>query len=193
MSDGIYVFDTSGRCIWANDRGFELIGVADGELDKVVEGLRIRFGSFDDESPEWTESRVIGRGDDAGYFSLDKRSVNADSKHIAGSFLVISDNTEEQRRLRRELYNSTHDSLTGLFTKQHLYDCIRQALDKDHDTLYSVLFLDVKNFKIVNDIQLRFRRPCLKADSRVDICQYDRRLRLRQTCRRYLRSVYACR
>ena len=43
MSDGIFVFDPSGSCIWANTRGFEMIGIAGGEPEKAVEGLRIRL------------------------------------------------------------------------------------------------------------------------------------------------------
>ena len=43
MSDGIFVFDPSGSCIWANTRGFEMIGIAGGEPEKAVEGQRIRL------------------------------------------------------------------------------------------------------------------------------------------------------
>ena len=48
---------------------------------------------------------------------------------------------------------STHDSLTGLFNKAYLTDALTQhiSLAKRHNTELSVLFLDIDNFKDIND------------------------------------------
>lgn len=152
LSEALFVFDYAGNCIWANDEGAKLAHIENEEWDRVSESLTNIFGKPRDEDSDWTENKMIGYGSDARYYVIENHHVKADSKHLAGFFLIIRDNTEQQKKIQHELYNSTHDSLTGLFTKQYLYECIRKAVDSDRDTEYAVLFVDVKNFKIVNDI-----------------------------------------
>ena len=49
--------------------------------------------------------------------------------------------------------DSTHDDLTGLFNKAYMQDALSQhiALAKRHNTDLSILFLDIDNFKEIND------------------------------------------
>ena len=152
MPEGLYVYDATGKCIWANKTGMELIHLKEGELDEVSAGLVNKFGKRPYKKTNWSDTKMIGNGDKTAYYSLENYAVNEDSKHLAGSYLIIRDNTEEQHKINQEIYNSTHDSLTGLLTKQHLYECIRNVLSEDKQTDYVVLFIDVRNFKIVNDI-----------------------------------------
>ena len=152
MPEALFVFDPTNKCIWANKPGLQLTDVKTRSVEQVLAKLEQKFEGIDFNQSDWTETRVIGSGDEAMYYSLEKRTVTDEANHMAGSFLTIHDSTEEQRRIKRELYNSTHDALTGLYTKQHLYTCIRSRLDADQSTPYLVIFVDVKNFKIVNDV-----------------------------------------
>lgn len=152
LDDALFVYDPAGSCIWANEPGLRLTHADTEHLEKVAPALRSIFGEREFARDDWVETRTVGFGEHARYYIIETHSVSADSKHFAGSFVMIRDNTEEQQRIQRELYNSTHDSLTGLYTKQHLYDCIRRMVDDHPETTYEAVFVDVKNFKIVNDI-----------------------------------------
>ena len=152
MTEALFVYDSMGRCIWANETGLKLVKLNDTQLENVSSALINKFGRQKFTSADWTEDIVLGSGDSASYYTLENHAVNEDKKHLAGSYLVVRDNTEEKRRIKREIYNSTHDSLTQLFTKQYLFECIRKILNKNKDTAYTAIFIDVKNFKIVNDI-----------------------------------------
>ncbi|MBQ8966616.1 GGDEF and EAL domain-containing protein [Ruminococcus sp.] len=152
MSEALFVYDPTGRCIWANAEGQRLTGTDEKSFEKAEAALAEIFGTRGSLSEEWNENRVIGRGHEAKYYSLEHHVVNDSGEQISGSYLVVRDNTEEQRRIKREIYNSTHDSLTGLYTKQYLYESVRSMLENDPDTEYAAIFVDVKNFKIVNDI-----------------------------------------
>ena len=152
MPEALFVFDPTNKCIWANKPGLQLTDIRARGVEKALAKLEEKFEGIDFNSSDWTETRVLGSGDDSMYYTLEKHTVKDETNHLAGSFLTVRDNTEEQRRIKRELYDSTHDSLTGLYTKQHLYTCIRSRLDADHTTSYLVIFVDVKNFKIVNDV-----------------------------------------
>ena len=111
MKEAIYVFDPTNKCIWANEQGLKLTGVKDTELDRVLDRLSDIFAKPVVMNSDFAEKIVVGYGDDAEYYTVESHSVKADSKRIAGSFLVVHDNTEEQKRIKRELYNSIHDSL----------------------------------------------------------------------------------
>ena len=153
MPNAVFVYDPTGRCIWANSPGLKLVGETDrGRLENVDARLEKMLGAIRHDRENWTENRVIGSGDDASFYTLEKRVVNDQNKHLAGAYLIVRDETEEKRSIQRKLYESTHDRLTGLYTKQHLYDCIRETLDGRAGTDYMILFLNIKNFKVINDI-----------------------------------------
>lgn len=57
--------------------------------------------------------------------------------------------TDAERRLR---YQATHDELTNIFNRQHMTATIRESLQSDDDQSVSLLFLDLDDFKLVNDL-----------------------------------------
>lgn len=70
-----------------------------------------------------------------------------------GAVLVFRDVTSE-RKLTRELsWQSTHDSLTGLVNRREFERQVEQALleAKTNDREYTLCYLDLDRFKIVND------------------------------------------
>ena len=152
MSEALFIYDPTGKCIWANEKGLELTGASIKRLDDIPASLSKKFGEREYGIDAWSDNKVIVSDGSEKYYYIENRPVNDDKNNLGGSVLIIRDNTEEQLRLKRELYNSIHDSLTGLYTKQYLYECIRGMLDGAPDTDFVAVFVDVKNFKIVNDI-----------------------------------------
>ena len=152
MSEALFVYDATGRCIWANEKGMEMTATTAKTFDDVSEALTKKFGEREYSTEWWCTNKIIGSGEDQRFYYIENRPVSDEKDSLAGSVLTVRDNTEEQRRLKRELYNSTHDSLTGLYTKQYLYECVRNMLTSSPDTAFVAVFVDVKNFKIVNDI-----------------------------------------
>ena len=59
---------------------------------------------------------------------------------------------EKVIKRQREIYNVTHDKLTGLYTKEALFEKIKDTIAKHPDVDYWVAYFDIKDFKIVNDI-----------------------------------------
>jgi diguanylate cyclase (GGDEF)-like protein len=152
MPESLFFFDASGRCIWANPSGIALAELKDGNFAPAGEFLTGIFGDFEDKPDHWSEKYRIMEDDGFRHYVIEKHLVADKKQRIAGSFLSIRDNTEEQRNLQREIYNATHDNLTGLFTREYLYEQIRAMIDEHPEIAYQIVFVDVKNFKIVNDI-----------------------------------------
>ena len=146
-----FIFSPRGRCVWVNKAGCILTGVREETSEKAPEALEYLFG-LKLRKGNWTEQHMTGGGDSVKYFLFENRDVLNEKGKITGYYLKISDNTEEQLRIKKELYEASHDRLTGLYTKDQLYKIIKQNIEVHNDTDYMVMFINVRNFKIVNDI-----------------------------------------
>ena len=151
-SEALFFFDENGSCIWTNGPGRRLIGVAEDNYKEVKANLSFLFGDIDYDADEWFKDVTLGSGDETIYTHLAMRAItDADGKKN-GSYLSVRDNTEEQREIKLEMYNSTHDSLTDLYTKEYLYESIAKRLRIDSETHYMIGYIEVSNFKLINDV-----------------------------------------
>ncbi|MGH1487570.1 MAG: EAL domain-containing protein [Cellvibrionaceae bacterium] len=71
----------------------------------------------------------------------------------AGFLFVMRDISERQAALKRVVWQSTHDHLTGLVNRQEMESRLEKSLihakSKGHDSTF--MFVDLDQFKIVND------------------------------------------
>ncbi|MCR5328496.1 MAG: EAL domain-containing protein [Saccharofermentans sp.] len=153
MPDALFFFDKSGKCIWINEPARKLIGISGDNYEAVKDDLRFLFDDdIDFESSGWFKKVKLGTDDDAQYSYLAMRSVVDTRLKMSGNYLSVRDITEEQREMKREMYNATHDSLTGLYTKEYLYEQIAKKLEDDNMTDYMIGYIEISNFKVINDV-----------------------------------------
>ena len=152
MSEAIFFFDASMRCIWANSNGRKLLEVRSDNLEHVNQRLFAMFDDLGIGQDNWSSKQSVGSGKEARYFTIDKHIVTDAKNKKIGYFLSIQDNTEEILTHQQEIYEATHDKLTGLFTKEHLFNRIKNKVSSEKETSYSIAYLDIKDFKMVNDI-----------------------------------------
>ena len=162
MSDAIYFFDGNRNCVWVNEPGKLLLDLGGTNFDSVPSRLKNMFGDRDWISDDWSDRAVIDykniydkdpeHGSEKKYYYLEKHKVENDRGHRVGAFISIRDITEEQLALEKERYNATHDALTEMYTKEYLFQLFRKMLDENPDTDYYVVYGNINDFKIVNDI-----------------------------------------
>lgn len=150
-SEAIFIFTAGGRCVWTNKEGCYLVGVQENNCENAPELLEYLFDTKLHKG-NWNEQFITGGGDSIKYYELENRDVINENKQYIGYYLKVRDVTKEQLKLKREMYEATHDRLTGLYTKEYLFKMISDVLASRPLTDYLVLFLNIKNFKIVNDI-----------------------------------------
>lgn len=152
MPDAIFFFDNGGKCIWTNEPGRRLIGVSKDKYDDVKANLQFLFDDIDFENAGWEKKVIVGDGDDAQYLELSMRSAVDELGRLTGSYLTVHDYTDEQLAMQKEIYNSTHDSVTGLYTKEYLFEKIAKRLANDKTTDYMAGYIEVANYKMINDV-----------------------------------------
>lgn len=151
-SEALFFFGKDGKCVWINEPGRKLIGVSQNDYDSVNENLTFLFGDIDFKSTGWVKKITLGTGDEAMYTYLTMNSLVDEKGNITGSCLSVRDITEDQREMKREIYNSTHDSITGLYTREYLFEQIEKRLREDKDTHYMIGYMEISNLKVINDV-----------------------------------------
>ncbi|MBR1707216.1 MAG: EAL domain-containing protein [Clostridia bacterium] len=152
MTEALFFFDSASRCIWVNRPARQLIGIDEDQFDLVLPKLKKMFGDFSLQEDDWDRKQTVGSGEEQSFYAIKKQTVLDDHGKRAAAFLSIRNETAEQRAIQQEKYNATHDTLTGLYTREYLYEQIARRLKADPDTDYLVVFVDISDFKIVNDI-----------------------------------------
>lgn len=151
MTQSIMFFDSHGGCIWANDAAVAQMGIdrRNFELaDAKIEEMFPNLPTIND----WTQEYTKGEGEDFRYYILKKQAVRDARGRVTGSFLGIEDKTSEYQELAQQRYLARHDSLTGLYNRDYLYKRILERIDEHPQEGYYIGFLNVKNFKMVNDV-----------------------------------------
>ena len=148
LTDGLFFFDRDGKCVWADEHGMELIGGRPGDFGHYVNRINELFPNLEFEKSEWKCRRSLSEN----YYDLEKHTVYDNGKKVLGFVLSIRDETEDELALQKERYIANHDPLTGLYTKKHLFDKTRERIDANPDVTFYTAYLDINNFKFVNDI-----------------------------------------
>ena len=133
MPEAMFLYDPAGKCVWINRQSCELTGLNENDVESVNPTLTEMFGVLEYNNEELAFCKELCVNEERRYYTISKRVLYDDKSRISGTVIRIRDDTEEQLRIKRELYNATHDKLTGLYTREYLYECIRRKLDSDPD------------------------------------------------------------
>ena len=149
-----------GRVLYVNVAGAELIGVDDPA--SLVDRTTFAFVHPDDRdrmskrplhAADRQEYRILR--EDGGIIEVEAASVEIPYEGASAIQTVFRDMTARKRLQERLLYEAFHDSLTGLPNRALFRDRVEHALTRiardKQDSRATVLFLDLDNFKSVND------------------------------------------
>ncbi len=167
--EGIYGVDTTGRCTFANRAATKMLGFAREELlgTEVRPLLHVdRVSGEPVPAGDWAVLQVMQTGEgvrvedelmlrnDGTTFAAEYSSYPVvENDILIGAVVVFRDITEAREMEKRLSYQATHDALTGLVNRREFERRVTTALQEAHvdDTLHGLIFLDLDQFKIVND------------------------------------------
>ncbi|HHL3491390.1 TPA: EAL domain-containing protein [Legionella pneumophila] len=160
-ADGILVVDLKGNIEYCNQQFLKMWSIPPGFVDSHNDSETIQYVLNQLKNPENFINQINELYNNPNLESFDKLHFKdgkiferysqphwLDNK-IIGRVWSFRDVT-----LRTRLaYQANHDSLTGLPNRTALYDRLDHAINycKRLNTTLSVLFLDIDNFKLIND------------------------------------------
>jgi diguanylate cyclase (GGDEF)-like protein/PAS domain S-box-containing protein len=169
IGDGVVTTDAEARVQYLNPVASELTG---WKLDDAVgRSIDEIFRGFHEETCEPIENPVaiamrrnrpiksvrpallIRRDGNELYIESTASPIRDPVGSVSGGVLVFHDVSESRELNRRLSYAASHDILTELVNRREFETRLERALKsaKARETSYAVLYLDLDQFKIVND------------------------------------------
>ena len=146
MTESLFFYDANGKCIWMNNQAHKLVGIDSNDFDLATEKLVEKFGELPEEK-EFNETVNSGQDDTFESYVIAKHLVTDSKNHQVGSFLVIRDNTAEQKNLQTQSFKASHDALTQIYNREGFNLAFQQI---DLSKCFLLLF-DLDSFKEIND------------------------------------------
>ena len=169
IGDGVVTTDADSNVEYLNPVAEELTGwTVDDASGRPVEEI---FRGFHEETCEPLENPVgmairrnrsiksvrptllIRRDGNELYIESTASPIRNDKGDVSGGVLVFHDVSEARELNRRLSYHASHDILTGLVNRREFENALERALKsaKARETSYALCYLDLDQFKIIND------------------------------------------
>lgn len=152
MLDGILIFDYAGVFRDANKKAKELFKL-DGYSDQLIIREWIERHGINTRNPhkiEFVADTLPGAPvvavNSMPYYEPSSPDV------FSGSYVRIHDRTDEIKRNQEEIYNATHDGLTGLLNKDAFLDGSRKFLEDTAELNHLLICTNIWNFKLYNNL-----------------------------------------
>jgi diguanylate cyclase (GGDEF)-like protein/PAS domain S-box-containing protein len=155
--DALLITDAAGAMIYANAAFERLFGSHNGsaasyDLRRLFVNPTVATTMKDNVASLGTFSCEVEMNSAAGtaFPALVRASTIAHAASSQGGRLFIFTDVTEQEQLRRQAY---HDALTGLYSRRHLMDQLRQSMSlaRRHSHPLSLCICDLDKFKLIND------------------------------------------
>src|ERR1700733_4417603 len=144
IGDGVITTDAVSTIDYINPVAEQLTGWRlEDAMGRPVEEI---FRAFHEETCEPLENPLT--------VSIRRaRPIKAGNGKVGGGVLVFHDVSESRELNRRLSYHASHDLLTGLVNRREFENRLERALKsaKARETSYALCYLDIDQFKIVND------------------------------------------
>jgi DNA-formamidopyrimidine glycosylase len=195
IGDGVITCDAHGRVEYLNPVAEELTGWRlEDSLGRTIDEI---FRSFHEETCEPLENPLavavrrirsiksvrpmllIRKDGNELYIESTASPIRDGSGTVTGGVLVFHDVSESRELNRRLSYHASHDVLTGLVNRREFETRLERALKsaKARETSYALCYIDLDQFKIVNDAPW-LRVACALDDGRrlafVDVRKFGR-------------------
>jgi diguanylate cyclase (GGDEF)-like protein/PAS domain S-box-containing protein len=171
--EGLYGLDNEGRCTFVNEAALAMLGYARDELlGREMHSLIHHthadgsaypteacpvYDAFRKDQPAHGLVELLWRKDGssfpAEYSVRPLRETGPEAEHVNGAVIVFRDVSEAQALRHMLSYQATHDALTGLVNRQEFERRLERILieTRGDDEAYTLLYLDLDRFKVVND------------------------------------------
>ncbi len=165
IGEAVISVDADGRVDFINSVAERLIGQAQsttlGTPIKQLFDITGHDGTPDGAASDPADGGYEGRGQPQLLVRRDGTSVPVSMLRSSlgsmtgpfGAVYVIHNRTAEEDFIAQLSWQATHDGLTGLTNRRAFEQRLESAINslKDHPTAHGLMFIDIDQFKIIND------------------------------------------
>jgi diguanylate cyclase (GGDEF)-like protein/PAS domain S-box-containing protein len=169
IGEGVITTDGRGKTNYLNRIAEQLTGWSSDEAKGVDIATTLHLiDEADGDTPEHialqclrlrqtiavsTQTQLVTR--DGRRISVEESAspIWADDGELLGAVVVFRDVSHERKLAKQLSWNASHDTLTGLINRREFETQIANALHsaKQDDHVHALLYMDLDQFKIVND------------------------------------------
>jgi diguanylate cyclase (GGDEF)-like protein len=146
MRLGIVFYNNQGELIYSN-----------GAVEKIwPEGLPNFVGQATNHGREriLDNGRIIFETSQVVLGEIqDGEEDLSDSDRSIGSLWMFEDITDERNAQMTIQFLAERDSLTGLYNRRSFTTALQQVIEKSPDTRMALVYIDLDNFKLINDLR----------------------------------------
>lgn len=173
IEEVVLKLDSNFRIEYANAAAELMLGV---DANMVVgQNFLKRYDFFDDETKTSLNSvlerklhgqtgfkldgplLLLGNNVQIAYVGIGCAPIMANGSDVVGYFIILRDLTEHHSLSSKLHYHSSHDQLSGLLSRMEFEARLQQAINSandlasDNPTKHVLIFLDIDQFRIIND------------------------------------------
>lgn len=158
----VAVTDLHGTILEANNNFCRTSGYTRDEIigqnHNIVRSTHHPIEFFDDlyatlERGEMWRGEICNRAKDGSLYWVDASIVplHDENDEVDGYFALRIEITERKRLMEELEVQAYCDALTGLPNRASILDSIQNAIDREEEHHFALLFLDFDHFKLIND------------------------------------------
>ena len=151
-SEAVFFFDESFRCIYISPGAYDMFNIKQDDFETPEKYLSQYHYTKNPLGQDMVSNLIITREDGKHTFNVQYKRVYDRNNSILGAFVILDDRTEEVKRLAKERFNATHDSLTGLFDDNYFREKVSEKLRSVKNGEYLMVVSDIREFKVINDL-----------------------------------------
>jgi len=169
ISDTVVTVDINERLVYLNPAGEKLLCTRNRSITGKL--FRDVFRIVEESSGEsigdpleecFNTGEIVRLPEHSSLFINDDKLVSIEASiapmkntdgDLIGAVIVIQDVSHTRRLTRQLSYHASHDLLTGLYNRRKFEEVLEEILInvREEERHHSLLYLDLDNFKIVND------------------------------------------
>jgi diguanylate cyclase (GGDEF)-like protein len=147
MRVGIIFVDVNGKVIYVNQSANRIWGDS-------LPTLLLQLGEHHIDERDLPDGRIIFETCHPVY--RDAQANDGSNKNVSqlliGSVWVFEDVSEERKNQQTIQYLAERDSLTGLLNRRSFSDALQEQIASKTTESMALVFIDLDNFKIINDL-----------------------------------------
>ncbi len=163
LPDAIICFDTVPKLIYLNLKAREIFksdtenqndekkSISKRKLMKFFLNVQNDWKNLSKQKDKNLGVRDLMVNGSTHYFNVEFHPIMSEKIQV-GSFIKLTDKTEDIEKVRREEYIADHDSLTKLYNRKKFFETAESLLESEKDQNWNMICFNIKDFKLVNEL-----------------------------------------